>query len=119
MEKIESSINKKSAPEQEPTAQDISNEFLNMSSMEFSDFLRTKRKESVLSITFDWSDNLSEITMIRLKAFLEDPDKFKWKQKRSAKVRATETQKNGPILSRPDCRNAFASGVKWEKIEEK
>lgn len=119
MEKLESSINKKSAPEQEPAAKDISNEFLSMNSTEFLNFLRVQRREPALSITLDWSDNLSEITMIRLKAFLDDPDKFTWKQKRSAKVRATETQRNNPILSKPDCRNAFASGVKWEKIEER
>lgn len=111
-------IEKGPVKEQEPAPKDISNEFLNMSSMEFLDFLRTQRKEHSLSITIDWSDELSEITMIRLKAFLEDPDRFKWNQKRSVTVRASQDQKNGPILSRSNCRNAFASGVRWEKIEE-
>lgn len=103
--------------EQETQPKDISNEFLNLSTSEFLDFLRQHRKEPSLSITISWDDTddrLSEFTLIRLKAFLEDPDAL-GKQKRYATVKATEEQKNGPILSKSNCRNAFASRVKWEQ----
>jgi len=83
-----------------------------MPAMEFLDFLRTQRREPALSITIDWDDSMGVWTLRRLKAFLED---IVPQQKRHATVRATKEQKEGPILSQRDCRNAFASGVKWEE----
>jgi len=91
--------------EHEPTPKDISNEFINMPWHEFSDFLRTLRKEPALSITIDWVD---VPTARRLKAFLEDFSAL-GKQKRSATIRATEEQYRQEL-------NVFASGVKWEKV---
>lgn len=117
MEKSKPDIEKELKQEKEPTPKDISSEFLNMSASEFLDFLRIQRKEPSLSITIDWNEQMSEFIPIRLKAFLEDPDRFTWKQKRSAAIKATENQINGPILNLSNSRNAFASGVKWIKIE--
>ncbi len=91
--------------EHEPAPKDISSEFLSMDTFEFYDFLRTLRKEPVLSITIDWRD---VPTARRLKAFLEDFSAL-GKQKRSATIRATEEQHNQEM-------NVFASGVKWEKV---
>lgn len=109
---------KAESEQKESSPKDITSEFLSMSGIEFMDFLREQRKESALSITIDWDDQkFSENTLIRLKAFLEDSGALGCGQKRSAVVRATEEQKNGPILSKSDCRNAFAFGVRWEKIE--
>ncbi len=116
MEKSQSHIDKELKQEKEPIPKDISSEFLNMTVAEFLDFLRTQRKEPALSITIDWNDGMSEFIPIRLKAFLEDPDCFTWKQKRSAAIKATEEQKNGSILSLSNSRNAFASRVKFIKI---
>lgn len=109
--------------ESESGPRDVTEEFLSMSGGEFSgSFLRSLRHEPALSITVDWSDDLSKYIPIRLKAFLEDPDqypsrRYPFKQKITATIRATEEQKNGPILGLSSSRNAFASGVRWEKIE--
>lgn len=84
---------------------DISNEFLMMETFDFLDFLRTQRKEPVLSIIIDWQGINSAR---RLKDFLEN---FVPGQKRYATIRATEEQYRQEL-------NVFASGVKWEKIEE-
>lgn len=100
-----------------PVPKDITPEFLNMPAMKFLDFLKTQKREQSLSITIEWNDKMSEFMLIRLKAFLEDSAIFTWKQKRQAVIRATEEQKNGPILNSSNSRNAFASGVKWKKIE--
>ena len=100
MEKPESII------EQEQGPKDISDEFMRMGAMEFMEFLRTQRNEPVLSIKIDWA---GENKAVRLKAFLEDPDRFKYKQKRTATIRATEEQWKQAL-------NVFASGVKWEKL---
>lgn len=113
MEQPKTESEKKESP-----LKDITQEFLNLSTMAFLDFLRTQKKEPALSITIDWDDQLGETILIRLKAFLEDSDVFEWGQKRSAVVRATEEQKNGLVLGKSNCRNAFASRVQWEKIEE-
>lgn len=98
---------------------DITSEFLEMNTIEFADFLQAQKREPTLSIAINWDDNdkrLDENTLARLKNFLETaPEKG---QKRSATVRATKSQKCGPTLGKSRCRNAFASGVKWEKIEE-
>lgn len=91
--------------EHEPIPKDISAEFLSLSASEFMDFLRTQRKEPVLSIVVDWKD---VSTARRLKAFLEDFSAL-GKQKRSATIRATEEQHDQEM-------NVFASGVKWEKV---
>ncbi|MDD3498439.1 MAG: hypothetical protein PHH24_02960 [Candidatus Moranbacteria bacterium] len=91
--------------EQEPIPKDISAEFLSMDTFEFSDFLRTLRKEPALSITIDWAD---VPTARRLKAFLED-FRTLGKQKRSATIKATQEQHDQEM-------NVFASGVKWEKV---
>ena len=93
--------------EKTPEPKDISSEFLNMSVEEFDRFLRTQRKEPALSIKVDWEDVWRAR---RLKAFLEDFDASPGHQKRSAAIRATEDQYKQAL-------NAFASGVKWEKIE--
>lgn len=106
--------------EQEPIAKDVSREFIEMSVMDFNAFLRSQRQEPFLSIAIDWDDNnpkLDEHTLIRLKAFLETRN-YQIDQKRYTTVRATEEQKNGPVLSKSHCRNAFSSGVKWEKVEK-
>lgn len=60
----------------------------------------------MLSIKVDWSgtDNAK-----RLKAFLEDSPT---KQRRTATIRCSEAQFN-------QAPNVFASGVKWEKVDEK
>jgi len=91
--------------ENEPKPKDISDEFLNMDSLEFLSFLRTLRDEPALSITIDWKD---VSTARRLKAFLED-FRALGKQKRSATIRATDEQYQQEL-------NVFASGVKREKI---
>ncbi len=92
--------------EKDPAPKDISAEFLSMSSVEFSDFLKSQRKEPTLSIEIDWTD---VPTARRLKAFLEDSRAYDWKQKRSAKIRATEEQYKQEL-------NVFASGVLWQKV---
>lgn len=105
--------------EQEPQPKDISNDFLTMEIMEFDTLLRNLRNEPILSIAIEWDDSnpkLTEWTLVRLKAFLETKN-YQIDQKRFATVRATEEQKNGPILSKGNCPNTFASGVKWEKVE--
>ena len=86
---------------------DISQEFLNMETIDFLDFLRTQRSEPELSIIIDWQD---VATARLLKAFLDDPRKPS-KQKRAATIRATKEQHDQE-------QNVFASGVKWEKIEK-
>ena len=90
--------------EKEPTPRDISSEFLSMDPFEFEDFLQTLKNEPSLSITIDWVD---WDAATRLKAFKEN--RYGWDQKRSATIRATEEQHEQAL-------NAFASGVKWEKI---
>ena len=90
---------------QERIPKDVSAEFLRMDPHEFYDFLKTQRQEPLLSIKIDWIDGA---TTIRLKAFLDD---FYPGQKRRATIRATRAQ----YESSP---NVFASGVKWEKIQE-
>ena len=66
-----------SSLEKQETSQprDITEEFLSMNSIQFMDFLRQVRREPALSIVIDWDDDdhrLTEITLTRLKAFLED-----------------------------------------------
>ena len=95
--------------EHEPTPHDISQEFLSMDVFVFQDFLRTLRDEPALSITIDWKD---VGTARRLKAFLEDMRAKSRGQKRTATIRATEAEYMQEL-------NVFASGVKWEKVEEK
>jgi len=100
-------------------SKDITEEFLAMDNIQFIDFLRQLKKEPILSIVIDWKDNnpyLTETTLSRLKAFLEETKAKERGQKRQAIIRATEEQKNGPILSQSSCQNAFASGVKWERV---
>lgn len=93
--------------EQEKTpVKDISNEFLTKDIFEFSEYLRTLRKEPALSITIDWKD---QPTALRLKSFLESNKPTS--QKRFASIRATLAQK----MQAP---NAFASRVKWIEIKE-
>ena len=87
---------------------DISSEFLSMSVIDFLDFLRTQRQETALSLVIDWRDVNNAR---RLKAFLEDSDALRRGQKRFATIRATEKQYRQEL-------NVFASGVKWEKVEE-
>ena len=91
--------------EEVPQPKDISSEFLIMSPTQFSDFLRTQRKESALSIAIDWKDTG---TAKRLKGFIEGG--VSSGQKRFATIRATEEQWKQAL-------NVFASGVKWEKVE--
>lgn len=84
---------------------DISADFLSAGSgIEFYDFLRTQTHEPSLSITIDWQ---GEDEAKLLKAFLED--NVPKGQKRTATIRATKEQHDL-------AQNAFASGVKWEKI---
>lgn len=94
--------------ENEPSAKDISNEFLTMDSVDFfGKFLRSQRQEPFLSITIDWVD---VPTARKLKAFLEDFNTREWnKQKRTATIRATQQQHDQEM-------NVFASAVKWEKV---
>jgi len=99
----------KSHIEREPTLRDISQEFQNMSVMEFLDFLKTLRDEPALSIAVDWS---GPGHAKRLKAFLEDMRAKSRGQKRAATIRATEDEYEQAL-------NVFASGVKWEKVEKK
>ncbi|TAL50140.1 hypothetical protein EPN81_03690 [Patescibacteria group bacterium] len=95
--------------EHEPKPHDVSQEFLRMDVFEFEDFLRTLRNEPALSITIDWKD---VPTARRLKAFLEDSRAKMRGQKRTATIRATESQYYQEL-------NVFASGVKREIVEEK
>ena len=102
--------------ERKTQTKDVTEEFLDKNPMEFLDFLDNISEEPTLIIKIKWSEDMTEQTLRRLKAFLEDFLTL-GKQKRTAVVMATEEQKEGSILSKPDCRNAFASGVKWEEIE--
>ena len=96
--------------EQEPTPRDISQEFLDMDTIGFIIFLDTLRDEPALSIVIDWP---GPDKAKRLKAFLEDGRALKRGQKRTATIRCTEKQRDW------EAENVFASGVKWEKVEEK
>lgn len=89
----------------ESVTKDISQDFLNMGVFDFLDYLRTLKKEPELSIIIDWK---GKDTARRLKAFLESKPQG---QKRSATIRATQEQHDQEL-------NVFASGVKWEKVEE-
>ena len=99
MEQVSSSEQKENHPK------DISNEFMTMDMMDFLDFLFSQRKEPELSIVIDWQGVNSAR---RIKSFLESRAEG---QKRFATIRATEAQHQEEM-------NVFASGVKWEKIEE-
>ena len=94
--------------EKEPGPKDISEEFLALPAMEFMDFLNELGEEPELKIEIDWA---GEIKAKRLKAFLEDPQRFAWNQKRTAAIRATEDQYMQAL-------NVFASGVKLMKVGE-
>lgn len=97
--------------EKEPIPKDISQEFLDMSTLDFFKFLREQRHEPLLSITIDWRDEYGIQDARRLKAFLEDSNTREFgKQKRTATIRATKEQHEREM-------NVFASGVKWEKVE--
>lgn len=87
---------------------DISQEFLNMSPDDFYSYLRQLRNEPILVIEIDWVD---KYTARRLKAFIEDSDALRRKQKRIASIRATKEQ----FMEDP---NAFASGVKWIEVKK-
>ena len=94
--------------ELESKATDVSAEFVSMNPFEFHDFLHEKRKEPSLKIHYELKgEPREEGLMLRLKAFLESGSKYQ--QKRFATVAATEEEYNKHG-------NAFASGVKWEKI---
>ena len=96
--------------EQEPAPRDISSEFLNMTVFDFVEFLRKHRDEPSISITVDWTDS---VRAKRLKAFLDDFSSTTRGngQKRSATIRATKEQHDHE-------QNIFASGVKWERVQE-
>jgi hypothetical protein len=77
-----------------------------MDSISFKKFLKENKREPHLHIEIDWIDIP---TARRLKAFLEDSNTWKWKQKRTASIRATREQKNQES-------NVFESGVEWIEI---
>lgn len=95
--------------EREPTPRDISREFQDMDAIEFIIFSDTLRDEPSLSIVIDWP-GLDRAK--RLKAFLEDSRALRRGQKRIATIRCTEKQRD------LEAENVFASGVKFEKVEE-
>jgi len=99
---------KMESAEKEVGPKDISEQFLTMPAMQFLDYLTTLRDEPEVKIEIDWA---GENRAIRLKAFLEHPDRFKFKQKRTAAIRATKDQYMQAL-------NVFASGVKLIKIGE-
>lgn len=88
----------------ENQSKDITHEFEIMDSIEFMNFLRSQRNEPSLSIITNWN-GISHAR--KLKAFIDEPDA---NQKRSATIKATQEQHDEEL-------NVFASGVKWEKIE--
>jgi hypothetical protein len=97
------------SPEQIPEFIDVSKEFLERDTWEFSDYLRTIRKVPELKLSVDLSTMEDRIQFIgtarRLKAFLESKAP---NQKRSAKIIATEEQRNWEP-------NVFSSGVEFER----
>ncbi len=101
----------KNAEEENKPVQDISEQFLEMQSSDFSDFLFDIYLNDLsaggpirtLMIEVDWQDDLMAK---RLKAFLESSEDG---QERKATIRATKEQ----YESDP---NPFASGVKWREV---
>jgi hypothetical protein len=90
---------------------DISEQFQNMDSIDFFDFLRTQKNESFLIINIDLSGVTDKILFrnkaIELKAFLEDSYSG---QRRVASIRCKKEQ----IDWEP---NAFNSGVKRDLVD--
>lgn len=100
---------KKIEKKEEPVPKDISTEFLAMTLDQFERFLRTQDKERVFLIKIDWQDIWSAR---RLKDFVGAAEAVVGgKRKRFATIRATEEQYKQEL-------NVFASGVKWEKVEQ-
>jgi len=97
------------SPEEIPKLLDVSKEFLELDTWEFSDYLRTVRKVPELQLSIDLSAVTDKTEFIgtarRLKAFLESKAAG---QKRTAKIIATEGQRDWEP-------NVFSSGVEFEK----
>ncbi len=97
--------------EENTPVKDVSKQFLEMHSSDFSDFLfdiylndlNAGGPIRTLIVEVDWQDDL---IAKRLKAFLESSEDG---QARKATVRATKEQ----YESDP---NSFASGVKWKEV---
>ncbi|MFC1678165.1 hypothetical protein ACFLZ9_00330 [Patescibacteria group bacterium] len=109
MEKLE--------PKKEQKPKDITQEFLSMRAFDFNRYLDTLDNEDSLLIEVEnTGNNVNQDTASKLKGFLEDSSKPK-SQKRFATIRETEKQHQEHI-KKYYAANAFASGVKWEKIEQ-
>ena len=90
---------------------DISEQFRDMSVIEFLEFLHTLRNEPILIINADFSDISDKYAFQtkaqRLKAFLESANRG---QKRNASIRCRKEQ----VMWEP---NVFNSGVKKDLVD--